>query len=120
MPKTPIGKLPREAIRTLELPRLAPEIVEGFRALVDLTGTISDALDELGIVGVIPCYVLPPVNPGKRIAGPALTVRNIARETQIHKAGTPRGTGGIDMGDSLPSRGGATSRSIADAVESPA
>ena len=86
MPKSPIGKLPRDAIRMLELPRLAPEIVEGFRALVDLTGTISDALDELGIVGVIPCYVLPPVNPGKRIVGPALTVRNIARETQIHKA----------------------------------
>ena len=84
--KQPIGKLPRDAIRMLELPRLPRDIVEGFKQLVDLTGTISDALDELGIVGVIPCYVLPPVTLNKRILGPALTVRNIARETQIHKA----------------------------------
>lgn len=86
MPKTPIGKLPREAIRMLELPRLAQDVVEGYRQLVDLTGTVSDALDELGIVGVVPAYVLPPVNPGKRIVGQALTVRNIARTAQIHKA----------------------------------
>ena len=70
----------------LELPRLPRDIVDGFQQLVDLTGTISDALDGLGIVGVIHCYVLPPVNLGKRIVGPALTVRNIARPTQIHKA----------------------------------
>ena len=86
MSKTPIGKLPREAIRMLELPRLPRDIVDGFRQLVDLTGTISDAFDGLGIVGVIPAYVLPPVTLGKRIVGPALTMRNIARPTQIHKA----------------------------------
>jgi 4-hydroxy-4-methyl-2-oxoglutarate aldolase len=90
MPKTPIGKLPHDAIRLLELPRLAPQVIQGFRELVDLTGTLSDAFDELGIVGVIPAYVLPPVNLGKRIVGPALTVRNIARPTQIHKAALER------------------------------
>ena len=86
MPKTTLGRLPREAIRMLELPRLAPEILDGLRNLVDLTGTLSDACDELGIVAVIPAYVLPPVNLGKRVVGPALTVRNIARDVQIHKA----------------------------------
>jgi len=86
MAKTPLGKLPRDAIRMLELPRIAPEILDGFRNLVDLTGTLSDACDELGIVAVIPAYVLPPVHPGKRIVGPALTVRNIARDMQVHKA----------------------------------
>lgn len=90
MPKTPIGKLPHDAIRLLELPRLAPQLIQGFLELVDLTGTLSDAFDELGIVGVIPAYVLPPVNLGKRIVGPALTVRNIARPTQIHKAALER------------------------------
>ncbi len=85
-----IGRLPREAVRRLELPRLAPEIVDGFRALVDLSGTISDAFDELGIVGVVSAYVLPPVTSGKRIVGPALTVRNIARPTQVHKAALER------------------------------
>jgi hypothetical protein len=35
--------------------RIADEVVEGFRALGDLTGTVSDVLDQLGIVGV--CFV---------------------------------------------------------------
>ena len=86
MPKSTLGKLPRDAIRLLELPRLPADIVEGFKVLVDLTGTISDAMDELGIVGVVPAYVLPPVTPGTRVVGPALTVRNIQRTAQIHKA----------------------------------
>jgi len=84
--KTTLGRLPREAIRLLELPRLPQDIIEGFKVLVDLTGTISDAMDELGIVGVVPAYVLPPVSNGTRIVGPALTVRNIQRTAQIHKA----------------------------------
>jgi regulator of RNase E activity RraA len=81
-----LGKLPIEAIRLLELPRLAPELLAGYRSLVDLTGTISDACDQLGIVAVVPAYVLPAVNAGTRVIGPALTVRNIARDVQIHKA----------------------------------
>jgi regulator of RNase E activity RraA len=84
--KTTLGRLPREAIRALEIPRLPANIVESFRALVDLTGTVSDAMDELGIVGVVPACVLPPVNVGTRIVGPAVTVRNIQRTAQIHKA----------------------------------
>ena len=86
MAKTPLGRLPREAIRMLDLPRPPQDILEGYRRLVDLTGTVSDAMDELGIVGVVPAYVLPPVTAGKRIVGPALTVRNIQRTEQIHKA----------------------------------
>lgn len=86
MSKQTLGKLPPHAIRLLELPRLAPDVLEGYRALVDLTGTISDACDQLGIVGVVPACELPPVNPGTRVVGPALTVRNIARDVQIHKA----------------------------------
>lgn len=88
MPKTPLGKLPRDAIRLLELPRLPREIVDGFKVLVDLTGTISDSMDQLGIVGIVPACVLPPVTPGTRVVGPAVTVRNIQRVAQIHKAAT--------------------------------
>ena len=83
MPKSTLGKLPR----------VAPEILDGFCNLVDLTGTLSDACDELGIVAVIPGYVLPPVNTGKRIVGPAVTVRNIAHATQIHKAAQDKTSG---------------------------
>ena len=93
MPKTTLGKLPREAIRMLEIPRVAPEILDGFRSLVDLTGTLSDACDELGLVAVIPAYMLPPVNTGKRIVGPAVTVRNIAHSAQIHKAANDKLSG---------------------------
>jgi len=86
MPKTPLGRLPREAIRMIEFPRLPADVLDGYRKLVDLTGTVSDAMDELGIVGVVPAYVLPPVTTGVRIVGPALTVRNIQRTAQIHRA----------------------------------
>jgi 4-hydroxy-4-methyl-2-oxoglutarate aldolase len=86
MTKRTLGKLKPEAIRLLELPRLSADIIDGFRKLVDLTGTISDACDQLGIVAVIPAYQLPAVNLGKRVVGQALTVRNIARDVQIHKA----------------------------------
>jgi regulator of RNase E activity RraA len=84
--KKTLGRLPREAIRMMDIPRVPGNVAEGFKALVDLTGTISDAMDELGIVGVILAYLLPPVNTGTRIVGHALTVRNIQRTAQIHKA----------------------------------
>ena len=84
--KTTLGRLPREAIRMLELPQLPRDLIEGYKALVDLTGTVSDAMDELGIVGVVPACDLPPVNAGTRIVGRALTLRNIQRKAQIHKA----------------------------------
>ncbi|HKU69279.1 MAG TPA: RraA family protein [Burkholderiales bacterium] len=93
MAKTPLGKIPREAIRMLELPRLPKDIIEGFKVLVDLTGTLSDSMDELGIVGVVPAYRMPPVATGQRIVGQALTVRNIAHATQIHKAAVDKTSG---------------------------
>ncbi len=93
MTKTTLGKLPREAIRQLELPRLPSDIVDGFKKLIDLTGTLSDAMDDLGIAGVGTAADLPPVNPGQRIVGPALTVRNVAHTSQIHKAALDRVSG---------------------------
>ena len=93
MAKKTLGKLPQDAIRLTELPRPSKDIIEGFKALVDLTGTLSDSMDELGIVGVVPAYVLPPVANGTRIVGPALTVRNVAHATQIHKAAVDKTSG---------------------------
>ena len=54
MAKPPLGKLKPAAIGMMELPRLAPNIMDGFRELGDLTGTTSDALDECDIAGVVP------------------------------------------------------------------
>jgi len=70
------GLFPPEMIRTLELPGLPPEILQGFAALEDLTGTVSDAMDTLGIPAAVPASVLRPLLPGARLAGPALTLRN--------------------------------------------
>lgn len=84
------GKVPREAIAMLDIPRFASEIIEGFRSLGDLTGTVSDAMDEMGLQGVVPSTVLKPTIPGSRIVGPALTLRNIEQRIQPYKGASDR------------------------------
>ena len=74
--KSLLGRLDRSAFGLLELPRLPRELLAGFLALEDLTGTTSDALDECGVAGAVPGAVLRPTDPGARIAGQALTVLN--------------------------------------------
>ena len=74
--KAILGKLDRSAFGTLELPRLPRELLEGFRALEDLTGTTSDALDQCGLAATVPGSVLRPTDPKARIVGQALTVLN--------------------------------------------
>lgn len=84
-PKT-LGKLPPSAFGTLEIPRLSKDIVDGFAALVDLTGTVSDAMDNLGFSAALPASSLPPSLPGKRVVGHAVTVRNVERQQSVHLA----------------------------------
>jgi 4-hydroxy-4-methyl-2-oxoglutarate aldolase len=76
MAKSPLGKLKSTAIGITELPRLDARILAGFRALEDLTGTTSDALDECAIAGAVPASVLKPTDPAARIVGQAITVLN--------------------------------------------
>lgn len=75
--KTLTGKIARERIAMLDIPRPAPGLIAGLLALTDLAGTVSDAMDELGLAGAVPASVLRPTLPAARMAGPALTVRNI-------------------------------------------
>ena len=81
--KQPLGKLSADAFDMLELPVIAADIIAGFRALPDLTGMSSDAMDELGIVGAIPASVLKPTDPKVRLVGRALTVQNVAATTSV-------------------------------------
>jgi 4-hydroxy-4-methyl-2-oxoglutarate aldolase len=83
MAKQTLGKLPAAAFDMLELPMLPSDILNGFRALPDLTGIASDAMDELGIVGAVPAAVLRPSDPKARIIGRALTVHNIAAAAPV-------------------------------------
>jgi regulator of RNase E activity RraA len=70
------------------LDRLEARVLEGFRALGDLTGTTSDAMDECRIVGAVPASTLRPTDPKARLVGQAITVLNQRREaTSMQKSG---------------------------------
>ena len=76
------GRIAREGIRHMSVPRPPDGVVERFMALGDPAGVVSDAMDELGIPpGVIGCSILRPTMPGTTMVGPALTVRNILQRT---------------------------------------
>jgi regulator of RNase E activity RraA len=80
------GRIPRERIGTLELPRLPAELLAALRALEDLSGVVSDALDELGIAGAIPSATLRPTDAKARLCGPALTVLNRPLDIPVTRA----------------------------------
>jgi len=55
-------------------------VIQRFLALEDLSGTISDVLDKLGMRGVVGASILIPTIATGRIVGPAVTVRNVPQE----------------------------------------
>jgi regulator of RNase E activity RraA len=79
------GKINRERIRLMEAPRPPEGLIEGYRALGDASGIVSDVMDELGITGVIGASVLKPTIAGACIVGPALTVRNIVQREHVYE-----------------------------------
>jgi len=80
MPPKPLtGRVPAEAIRRTELPRLPATLLARYAAIDDLTGTVSDAMDKLGLFGAIPACVLSPTLAARRLVGQAVTVRNVER-----------------------------------------
>jgi regulator of RNase E activity RraA len=73
------GRVPREAIGAIEILRLDPPLLAAYRALADLTGLISDAMDVLHIEGVVPASILKPTDPAARIVAQAITIQNRVR-----------------------------------------
>jgi len=71
------GKIARERIVMMEVPRPPKGLMEGFKSLGDASGIVSDVMDELGITGVVGASILKPTMPGAVAVGPALTLRNI-------------------------------------------
>jgi regulator of RNase E activity RraA len=86
VPRPLTGKVPAERVVTRTLHRLPVATLDAFRALSDLTCTVSDAMDALGIAAAVPAHLLQPMLPGRRIVGQAVTVRNVARRDQVHLA----------------------------------
>jgi 4-hydroxy-4-methyl-2-oxoglutarate aldolase len=81
------GKIARDRIRLMEVPRPEAGLIEGFRSLGDASGVVSDILAELGITGAIGASTLRPTLTGKCIVGPALTVRNIVQREHPYETG---------------------------------
>ena len=97
MAKRLLGKLKPEAVGMLELPRLPKEVVEGFRALGDLTGTTSDAMDLLGIAGAVPGSLLRPTDPRARVVAQAVTVLNRKTRKTVKQAVAGKVSGLADI-----------------------
>ena len=79
------GGVPPESIKQIKLPRIAKKVIDEFLALEDLTGSISDVLDTLGINGAIPASHLMPLLPTSKIAGTAITLRSIPERKTVTK-----------------------------------
>jgi 4-hydroxy-4-methyl-2-oxoglutarate aldolase len=91
------GKIDPARIVMRDIPRPAKGVIDGFLALTDLAGTVSDAMDELGIHGAIPAATLAPMLPGARMVGPALTVRNIMQSVPPTLGAMARKSGQADI-----------------------
>ncbi len=96
--KEPLGKLPAGAFGMMEIPRLPQAVIEGFKGLDDLTGITSDAMDDLGIAGVVPGSVLRPTDPKAKVVGQALTLHNqrVNKTVAEAVAGKVSGLGDIE------------------------
>lgn len=71
------GQVAPERIKKIRFPRPEKEIVAEYLGLEDLTGTVSDVLDSMGLRGAVAASHLRPILPGKKIVGTAATVRSI-------------------------------------------
>lgn len=67
---------------------VADDVIARFRALDDLSATVADALDALGINGCVGSSTLIPTLPSERIVGRAITLRNSPSRVDIYKAVT--------------------------------
>jgi 4-hydroxy-4-methyl-2-oxoglutarate aldolase len=90
MTKPLTGRVPPEAIRRTELPRLSPDLLQRYGALSDLTSAVSDAMDNLGLFGAIPASTLAPTLTSGRVVGQAVTVRNVERPLSATAAAASR------------------------------
>ena len=70
-----VGQALEERIARVAVERPGRDLVAGFLALDDLCSTVADALDELGVGGVVSRSALSPVVADGPLCGPAITIR---------------------------------------------
>jgi 4-hydroxy-4-methyl-2-oxoglutarate aldolase len=75
-----MGRIDPACVRLHDLPPAPPELLAALRAIDGPGELVSDALDDLGVDGVIAASTLRPTIAGVSIVGPALTLRNAPLE----------------------------------------
>lgn len=63
-------------------------LVARFLALDDLSATVADALDALGMHGAVGASTLVPTLPNERVAGRVVTLRNVPSRVDAYRAAT--------------------------------
>src|SRR5947209_8970865 len=63
-------------------------LIARFKALEDLSATVADALDALGIKGSVGSSTLVPTLPNEVVVGRAITLRNVPSRLDPYKAVT--------------------------------
>jgi 4-hydroxy-4-methyl-2-oxoglutarate aldolase len=72
-----MGLISPERIVKADIPRYSQDVIDYFKQLDGVTPTVSDVLDSLGINGTISASTLKPVISGRKVVGPAVTIRYI-------------------------------------------
>jgi 4-hydroxy-4-methyl-2-oxoglutarate aldolase len=92
--------VPADRIRPVPRADDIAGLVRRFLALPDLTPFVADALDRLSLTeATVPAGLLPPLRPGDRVIGPALTLRYVPARTSVgvaRAAGRPPRLGDRD------------------------
>ena len=69
-------------IHDVSRPRPDASLVAALSGVTGMASAVSDVLDELGVHGAVPASEAPPLQPGSRVVGVALTLRYLPeRET---------------------------------------
>ncbi len=79
------GAVARERIKNWEFQRPSQEVIARYLKIEDLTSTVSDILDRMGIRCAVPASILQPVIAGKKIVGPATTARHAPERKEVSR-----------------------------------
>ena len=72
------GLIDEDRIRCTEIPRPPQEVIDEYKKYAGgLTPTLSDILDSMGILGTLSASEIKPIQQGKTIVGPVVTLRYV-------------------------------------------
>lgn len=83
-----MGRIDLDRVTLFELPKADPAILAQLREIKGITELVSDAMDDLGLEGVIGSSDLKPTIADRCIVGPALTLRNVPLDISPFEAAT--------------------------------